>query len=141
MPRIQFTTKDEYTIKCPDDKKVAKMSLKDPQPVKPDDFSLFHAVTGDYVLVDISTLQNQQRGQKQYIFRMADALILAQDWSAYEEDMNVEDLKTADADFLLFYQRIDTSTAACKTKQDNRAAPLKKGKQDVPEPPKKKRRR
>ena len=133
--KIQLTTKETYTVRSHNNKKLCTVTIADPEYALDPDFELFPDVKlGDYVLVRSFGIVNLQTGKSQYVFKQKDGEVLTREWEAFEEDMTVADLVELDDDFLLYYQRIDTGTKACKTPQTSRAKPTKnKGKEETSE--------
>lgn len=80
VDRIQFTTKDTYTIVF-GKKKIAKLNLRDPEPEVPEDFDAFEDVeTGDYLLVRIDSVEKVKGAH--YLFRQVDGEALTKVWTA-----------------------------------------------------------
>ena len=140
VERVQFTTKDKYKVFGAGKKVVMSVSIRDPQPKVPDDFDLWDDVTlGDYVLVRLSSVTNLQKGKLQYTFRPDEGTLLTSKWEAYEEDLTVDQLVALGEDFLLYYQRVDTSGKASKIVKGARSKPLKPPSKVKKEPAAKKR--
>jgi hypothetical protein len=122
VERIQFTSTAEYIV-LNDKKKVAKLSLTDPDPLMPEQFQTDNEdiFQGDYLLVDITSLKNLQKGNRPFQFLQSAREILTKEWEDFDDDMDIDALTAADEDFLLYYQRIDTTTKSCRTKTTSRA--------------------
>jgi len=135
VTQIQLTTKAPYTVKSHTNKKLCTVTIADPQYALDPDFDLYpDTKLGDYVLIRGFGIINLQTGKSQHTFKQKDGEVLTKDWEAFEEDMTVADLVELEDDFLLYYQRIDTDTKACKTTSTSRAKPTKnKGKDETSE--------
>jgi UDP-2,3-diacylglucosamine pyrophosphatase LpxH len=142
VEHIQFTTKHEYTL-MNFKSKIAKLQLLDPEPKMPTSFGKKYKVKqGDYVLVKADTIKNLQPRGTNSLFLMVEAEIMTEDWQPFQEDMSVDDLMAGD-DFLLYYQRIDATTHACKVvptqREKNKIGKKRNGKAEVEESTKKRR--
>jgi hypothetical protein len=75
VDKIHFTTKDIYTIVNAAKKKIAKITLTDPEPIMPEDFDIYEdTVRGDYVLVKVTSIQ--KLGTATYNFKQVDGEVL-----------------------------------------------------------------
>ena len=119
VTRIQFTNKDTYVLINEKGKKIARVTLSDPEPFIPETFLTDNPETqqGDYVMVKCDSIVNLQAHAKEpYIFAQVDKEVLqGGSWDVFYEDLTLDDIVALEEDFLLFYQRIDTTTKACKT--------------------------
>ena len=120
VTRVHFDTKSTYTVMINKGTAIFKCKLADPEPCMPDGFDLVpDTVQGDYVRVHATTVVNMQRSNRKYRYDGGEHLILTLGWEEFDDSMGAEDLLAGD-DFLLYYQQIDTKTAACKIKKTAR---------------------
>jgi hypothetical protein len=93
-----------------------KASLVDPQPAVPDHLTEVYK-TGDYVLIrgqDIILTRGAKKGAKaKSVCFQADAqMVLASDWSDFDEDMTSKDLQDlGEVEFLLWWQNVQMPTS------------------------------
>jgi hypothetical protein len=147
VTKIHFTTTSEYKVQRPDkrNKSIFKCYLQDPQfPVPkevPAGLEEMPAV-GDYVLVKAETIKDLQTAKGRYKYDPKDSVVLTKDWEAFDDLMDVNDLWSV-GNFLLYYQEIDTTTSACKTKPTERdvSTPAAPGKKTPGKPPPRRGRR
>jgi hypothetical protein len=75
VDKIHFTTKGIYTLVNHSKKKIAKLTLTDPEPIVPETFDLYDdTVRGDYVLVKVSSIN--KLGAASYNFKQVDGEVL-----------------------------------------------------------------
>ena len=120
MTKVHFDTKSSYIVMNDKGTPIFKCKLADPEPSMPEGFDLVpNTVQGDYVRVHAPTVIDVQRSNRKYHFHSSEQLILTLGWEEFDDAMGAEDLVAGD-DFLLYYQQIDTKTAACKIKKTAR---------------------
>ena len=89
--------------------------MVDPQPAVPDHLSEVYR-TGDYVLLrgkDIILARGKKGAKPKSVCFQADAqMVLASDWSDFDEDMTNKDLQDlGEVEFLLWWQNVQMPTS------------------------------
>jgi hypothetical protein len=112
---LHLDTKSTYTVMNKMGAPIFTCKLADTVPCVPEGYNFMpNTKRGDYVRVDATTVEGVQGSQRDFRFRSSDHHLLALGWAEFEDNMGVNDL--LDEDFLLYYQRIDSKTAACPIK-------------------------